>query len=566
MNNPFKIFNKPPAKNAPKEVVKENSWGQLFTRFNGLFTDMSRLPSNFLNETIYNIPQLQNRRVKSISTLPAGYTKEQIGEFLRNAYESEEGLRATSETLKWTAYPYYKIIKTYADIPSYKYYFTPKYLENNQDLMREAFLVDKFLKQFRPDVMAHEVVGKALTLGKVFYTYRYSLDKSHNKVNYAFWQQLPSDYLYIVGKNNISGWTVAFDMMYFMEEGTDIKQFGDLFDDFADDFNEMFKNPNKKVVYASVNCKGHELTYYPDNIKSNAKGKPRTFLQNGRWLYYVTLPVEKVFGFEIDDTNPNVAPALSGLMLTYAQQSNYEDAQLSLILNPLIKIFTGEIPYFDNSGTHLDDDYRLSVGGRELFQRFFTNMMKENNTAGTSFFTAPVENIKSHDFKEAANANEISESFNRYGMEKAGLAGLLPVQSDVKAQQVQASMLIEGRYATATIYPQIKKMIEYIFETMNLSFEWSFNMFGTIFNEAEIRKGAVEGIANGDISQHFILCALDGISWVDKLSMMNAIETSGILDKLKPPATSYTLSKGGRPETDDLTDEKEKSIDSGATK
>lgn len=561
--------NKPQQSNS--EPKFNSSWGSMFAsrgadflqRTQGLSDQVFAKIFQYAIESTSNIPQIQNRRIKSISSLPADYTKEQIGDFLRNAYNSEKPLRETSETLKWTTYPYFKIIKTYADIPTYKYYFAPKYVEEfNDGFMREANLVDKFLKEFRPDKLGHEATGNALTMGKVFYTYRYELDKSHNKVNYAYWQQLPSDFIWVVGKNNISGWTISFDMMYFLQEGTDFRQFGDLFEDYVNDFDDMFKKPNKqKVVYSSVDCKGSKLKYYPDNIKSNARGNPITFEQNGRWLYYVTLPVEKVFGFEIDDTTANVASPLAGLMLTYAQQGNYEEAQLSLILNPLIKIFTGEIPYIDNNVSTKEDSYKLSVEGRKFFEILFNEMMSANNTSGASFFTAPVENIKSHDYKEAVNANEISESFNRYGMEKAGLAGLLPVQSDVKASQVDVSSKIEARFATATIYPQIERLINIILDSMNLSYCWEFKMIGTIFTEDDIRTNAISQLDKGDTSQHFILCALDGISWVDRLSMMKTIKNSGILDLLQPPATSYTMSSGGRPPTDDLTDEKEKGID-----
>lgn len=538
-------------------------WQDLSVRLNEMFTK-SNLPISQVYgmmmksaQTVANLPQIQNSRIKRISTLPAEFTKEEIGEFLRNPNESELPLRQTSEILKWTTYPYYKIIKTYADIPTYRYYFSPKYFNELDDtFMREAVLIDKLLKEFRPDVLGHEAVGKALSLGKVFYTYRYDVDKAHNTVNYAFWQQLPSDYIWVVGKNNRSGWTISFDMMYFMEEGTDYKQFGDLFDDYIKDFADMFK-PSKKTVYASVNTKYGKLPYYHKNIKKNAKGNPRTFLQNGRWLYYVTLPVEKVFGFEIDDTTANVASPLSGLMLTYAQQSNYEDAQLSLILNPLIKIFTGEIPYTENDLSTVEDGFRLSIGARQLFETMFDDLMAKNNTAGTCFYTSPVKNIKSHDYKEAVNANEISESFNRYGMEKAGLAGLLPVQSDVKASQVDASSKLESRFSTATIYPQIERLVNLIIDNLNLKYSWNFKMFGTIYTEDTIRKSATEALNSGDISQYFVLSALDGVSWVEKMYMMKTITNTEILDLLKPPETSYTMSKG-RPEGDKITEGTEK--------
>lgn len=530
----------------------------------GVYDAFARASFNMAN----NAP-LQNARVKGISPLPCDYTKEELGDFLRNPYQSEAPLRQVSETLKWTAYPFFKTGKTYQDIATYRHYVKPQYVEDSdfesKDWLREAVLLDKFCKAFRPEVFAHEATGKALWQGKVFYTYRYELDKPHNKVRSAFWQQLPSEYCTIIGKNNISGWTVSFNMMYFMNFGTDPLQYGDLFKPYLDDFNAMFSPPKTervaKVVYASKGNK--KVEFYPQNVNPDAIGNPRVFMQNGTYFYWVSLPVDKVWTFEIDDTTANVASPFAGLMLTYANQSDYEQAQLSLLLNPLIKIFTGEIPYFNDNGATVEDGFRLSIGGRTLFETFFDQLMARNQTAGTAIYSAPLQNIKSHDYPESANANKISQSFVQYATSKSGLAGLIPVGDEIKASQVEVSKLIESRFATATIYPQVEKMINYIFSQMGLRYEWQFKMFGTIFDESTIYEQAKTALSNGDISAWFILSALTGDSWIDKICQMKAIKSSKLLDMLTPPPTAYTQSNsGGRPQTKNVSsDAKEKSID-----
>lgn len=568
-------------KNIEKKEQVKSSYAPLIEKWNELAVSIGKgLPSDAIfgafsraSVGIENMPQLQRARTLGISALPENYTKEQIGEFLRNPYQNARQLRQTSQALKWTAYPYFKLAKTYADIPTYRHYVKPMYVTAEEaksaEFMREAVLLDKLVKEFKPHVLAHEAVGKAVTLGKVAYIHRVKVDKSHNNVEYAFWQQLPTEYTTIIGRNNKSGWTVSFDLMYFLQPGTNPASFGDLFDDYLGTFESLFIPPKKVprgVAYSSDNIKirlgNKEYTIYPNRIKGYEQGNPRLFEQNGRWQYWVSLPVEKVFVFEIDDTTANVASPLSGLMLTYAQQSDYEAAQLSLILNPLIKIFTGEIEYFDENGSASEDVYKLSLGGRAMFEALFAEMMAKNNTAGTAFFTAPVKNIKSHDFMESANANEISESFNRYAAEKSGTSALIPASDDVKASQVEASTKIEGRYATATIYPQIEQMLNTIIKSLNLKHFWEFKMFGDIFNEAEIRDRATTDLDKGDISAFFILSALDGVSWLDKLSMIRTMAATGIMDELQIPQTAYTQSgKGGRPENEKLSDSSEHSKD-----
>lgn len=516
-----------------------------------------------------NQPQIQNRRIKAISSLPADYTKEQIGEFLRNPYGNEIGLRQTSQVLKWTAYPYYKIIRTYQDIPSYRHYVKPLYIDGaaakSKEFMREAILLDKVNKRLNPSQCAHRITGEAVTQGKAIYTLRAEVDKVHNRANYAFMQQLPQDWCEIIGYNSVSGYTVSFDMMYFLEPGTDWTQFGDLFAPYIDDFNRIFQEPSKdkKAKTGYVYCqrrggRGNKNRIYPSQINFGGEGNPRIWEQNGRWMYYVSLPIDKVWVYEIDDTTPAVISPLSGLMLTYAQQSDYEAAQLSLLLNPLIKIFTGEIPYFADNGTQKEDGYRLSNNGRMLFETLFQLMMSQNNTGGTAFFSAPVANIKSHDFSESANANDISESFNRYGMEKAGLSALIPAMADVKASQVAVAQKLEAQY-TSCIYRQFERMMNAFYASLNLKYDFEFVMFGDIFSDEKTRDALNKELATGDITAFMKLAALDGESWIDKLSALRVMGASGIMELLQVPQTAYTQSakdqdankgEAGRPTSD----------------
>lgn len=266
--------------------------------------------------------------------------------------------------------------------------------------------------------------------------------------------------------------------------------------------------------------------------------------------------------FEIDDTSTAVASSLSGLMLTYSQQSDYEQAQLSLILNPLIKIFTGEIPYANSGGSKIEDDYRLSLGGRLLFETLFNQLMASSNTGGTAFFSAPVENIKSHDFPESANANQISESFLRYGAQKAGLAGVIPTNSDVKAGQAEMSAKLESEYIKC-IYRQFEKMMSRIYDSFKLSNRFDFCMFGSIYTDGETRKQAESALSRGNTSAYYILSALDGNSWIDEISMADALKKAKYTTRLEIPPSAYTQSTSvpGRPQSEELSESKEKATD-----
>ncbi len=543
-----------------------SSYGPLLERFRSLALSFAGLPmDNVYNAFMRagygmeNLAPLQNQRVKALNPLPYDYSKTDLNEFLREPANSEIPLRQIAEGLRWTTYPLQKLCKSYADMLTFRNYVYPLYFENKDNaeytqFIREWRLVDKIVKSFYLENEGQTAAHQALLQGKVFYTYRAVIDKAHNQVGGVFIQQLPSQYTRIIGLNNISRYTVSFDMMYFLQPGTDYTQFGDLFEPFVNDFMEIFESPKKanpKYVYASKNSRtgqtasitinGVTKQIYLDQVNESGAGQPRVFMQNGRWCYYVSLPINRVWTFEIDSSTAIVASPFSGLFQTLAQQAKYEAAQLSLIMNPLIKIFTGEIPYNKEDAAKPEDAYKLSISGKLMFETFWNNLMAMTNTGGTAFYMAPVENIKSHDYGEAANANKISSEFLNYEMSQTGMTALIPSNDSPHQGVAEYSAKLEEKFCNK-IYGTFIKMINNFLESLNLKYGWRINIFGSVYSDDLIRANALKQIDKGDLSQHFILAALDGISVLDRLSMSNALMAINFTDKLVPPKTSYTMS------------------------
>lgn len=582
------VNNEKEIENGAAPASANNGYEAIFARLNALMSQYADLKGSQMWNAFYNAsvamannPQIQNARIKGIPALPVEYDKDQIGEFLRQPYSHETELEETAEILRWTNYPFYKIIKTYQDINTAKYYAHPVESADEWDestFKREMRLIDRFNKRIKPTETVHELIGEALIAGKVAYYLRKSVDKPHNQVNYAFLQRLPQRWCKIIGGNNVSKYTVSFNMMYFMTPGATPAQFGDLFDRYFNDFAEMFEEANYSTRRSylrqdEVLYKNRKLRFCPENLKANAAGDPRVFKQNGRWAYWISLPVEDIWVFEIDDTTPAMISPLAGLFLTYAQQSDFEQAQLSNVISPLIMFITAEVPYFENAGTKKDDDYRLSNAGRVYFTGEFDEMLAQNNTSGVGFFPGPFKNFKTHTYPEAANANEIAQKYSIYSVGKSGLGALLPTDDDIKAAQVDSSQKLESAYAGA-IYRQFERMMNHVYESLNLKIEWRFVMFGSVYTDEATRDKARKALELGDTSAMYILSALDGQSLNDKLSMLKGVESIGIMDKLRIPETAYTQSRKtssgtgepGRPTSEGITSEgKEKAIDAGYT-
>ena len=594
-----------------EEVVKdmnEQRGSVAYQSFNALFRAMeeqfpSLTPNQFMTAVsqtgMYSMftlnPMVQNRRVKGYSSIPHAYGKNDIADMLLDPNNSEKGLREVSDALVYTAYPYFKLIKTAADILTYRHYSYPSFLDESdaktKEFTREWRLVDKISNVIKPKQTAHEIAGICLREGKAFYLLRSSVDKSHNAVNYAFLQQLPQDWTKIVGFNNVTKYTVAFNMMYFFQYGTDVRQFGDTFLPYWNDFmNVMKSKPRRgkkrepKPVYSAY-TDYFDILSRADTVMEESNGDTEIYYQDGKWFYWVTLPAESVWTFEIDDTSRNVISPYAGLIMSMAQIAQYENLQLELLSNPLVSILHGEIEYQDNTTAQMEDAYKLSPSGRAFFEALWYQMLNANNTAGIGFYAAPLKNMKLEQLAEAPNATEISVNGYSYVMMKSG-NGLLPLSDEPRAGMVQYSALIESQFAKP-IYGTFENLMNWLYDSIGLKYEWRFRMFGNIFTEKEELESARKGMTLGVLIDTLRYDALLGHSILEDIGISNAISESGVLDKRIPLVSSYSMKQdengglppqskgaklppeaqvdeGGRPSAEGVTSEgQESSLDAG---
>lgn len=577
---------------AELQEVQYASFPEIFSKFKELSDKFNGLPADSLIQSFGMVngfgsmytpnPYAQNKRVKAISSLPEPYDKDKVTEMLKKPYSNEKPLREVEHALEFTAYPLFHMKKMYQDLLTYHSYVAPDLVDeeetNRDDFWREWKLLERLRKEMRVSDVAHEITGQALQEGKVFYYPRISLDKPHNKVNYAFMQQLPSDWIKIVGFNNKSKYTIAFNMMYFTLPGTDIRQFGDLFDPFVNDFNAVIepmpKGVGKKIVYASkstINMQKYSLIRTEDTD---------VYYQNGKWFYWVTLPIDKVFPFEIDDTNRAVVSPFTGLFLDLVQLAAYEAIQLEIVQNPLVALLTGEIPYYNTKDTNTADQYMLSNAGRLLFEAIFNEKMSSSNTGGIGLYAAPLQNMTLHTLSEAPSAMEISSNGYGYTISKAGLAGIVPTSGETRSGMAQISLKVESKFAQP-IYRCFERMMNCLYENMKLKYDWKFYMFGDIATDNELEEKCRTGMTLGILPATIIYNALHGRSILDDIAWSDAVKNSKLLDKRIPLVSTYSAkninktetitSTGetkspGRPESTEITSEgKEGDVDSPDT-
>lgn len=566
------------------------SYQDAFQRFKSLSTrygdlSMDKVTAAFARATSTeyerNDPYIQNRRVKAISSLPVEYTKDKVAEMLINADNNEQPLRSVEHALEITAYPLFHLRKVYQDLLTYHSYTAPAFTDKSDaekpEFKREWMLIEKLRRELCPTTQAHRIAGQAMQEGKVFYYPRFKVDKPHNRVEYAFMQQIPSDWTKIVGYNNKSKYTVAFNLFYFMEPGTDYLQFGDLFKPYMEDFYSVTEPPAsvpRGTVYASRTSGRANLAKFKQiaDERGGIFGNPDVYRQNGRWFYWVTLPVDKIFTFEIDDTATNVISPFTGLFLNMIQLAQYEQIQLELIQSPLISLLTGEIPYREDKSPDASDAYKLSISGRRYFETLWYQMLAANNTNGIGLYFAPVENMKLHQLAETPSAIEISNNGYSYTVAKAGMSGIIPTTGDPKAGLANISLQIESRFAQP-IYRSFERMMQVIFERLNLKYEWNFRMFGDVATDKQTLENVKSEMTLGLSHAAIIYNAMYDRSIFDDIAASSAISALGLLDIRRPLATSYSgftktetnvttkaevnkeLNPGGRPRSEEVTSE-----------
>lgn len=555
--------------------VTYDSFPKIFERFRQLSAEtgmpLSSMISSFSMMGGFNQsgPYVQNRRVKKIGTSPIPHTKDEVADMLKHPQEQELPLRQTAHELDFASYTFHHIRRVYTNLLTYHSYIEPDLTEPeamNDAFWREYRLAEKLRRTMDPKRLAREAAGKAMMEGKVFYTYRMGADKTRNRINYAFYQQLPSDWIKIVGYNNVSKYTLAFDMMYFCQPGTDVRQFPDgLFEHYWRDFQSLVtpgpRMENGRIVYASRNSvdMGAYRSRRPDGVEA--------YNENGRWYYWVTLPVDKVFTIEADDAIPEVAPPLAGLFISLLQFADLEAIQLALYQNPLVGFLHGEIPYYDSKDTNTADQYKLSNAGRMLFEQLWYELMQASNTGGIPAYFAPVENMKLETFSEVENTSEIVSTGNKDIITQAGLSGIVPASDEARAGAVQVSLQIESKYLTP-IYDGVERLMNCAIADLRLRNDFRFHMFGDLYEDAQMESSLSGDMTLGILPATIVYNALHDRSLLDDITWSHAIEKSGVLNLRVPLISSYSakqsesglppqakhdLNPGGRPKSEGIT-------------
>ena len=439
--------------------------------------------------------QMLNRRVKTLPTPPQGMTDEEYIEILNGGVLNHElQVRALSYDLGAREYTYKSIIKTYQDILTYRIYCKPTYGGYN---MREYQLLDQALKKFKSYETLHWVNGLALIEGKPSFYHSYKFDKSHNICRENRLIRLPADHCMIISESNpISKYTIAFDMMYFTLHPEAIYDFGDLFAPWFDGFTQSFTGQGNGLIFDIDKYRNY---YQVEPDKKLTLDKPNV-VENGLngWNYWVALPIDRVWTFEIDDTNSWNVPIFTGLFRALLRLEPAEQIFLELLQNPLINIMTGEIGlYDDKTGNKTANNFKVNRDWQDYFGELWHELLSEAGAKGIPFYPAPFSDLKMHKLDDAQHTDKILSSTQRYAVGKSGLLGVLPSTDSVLAAQVITARTMTAAFSHP-IYATAEAMLNQMTENLNLKHSYNWKLFGDLFRDTteikELEKALTLGI------------------------------------------------------------------------
>jgi len=420
-------------------------------------------------------------------------------------------------------------MRLYSDILTYRYYPYAKYVPK-KDMSTPRFesekkLVHMVCDRVNPKYSFRRMALEVAREGKRAYIFRCDFENKVGKerVDFAFFQELPSDWWKPTSKTGDSYFGVSFDFSYFWQAGTSLDQFPPKFKEY---YQELTNVTNvDKYGKKSINLTmAKDLDATIENI-------------NGRWYFWKELDPTEVFVFSSDESHAWVTPSFAGLFLQSQDLSSYQLLQQQLTSIPLNSMILATIPMHDESKQtgQRTNDMRLSETVVTGFQYLFNNMAP----SGTGLFASPFEDYKHVTFPNVPNGEKVYHEAMAQFVSTAGTNGLMSVTDKPTTTQVKASQYIESRMAD-NIYDQFINAMNIIFETkLNLKYTWKFKLFGSVFTDKEDLEKVEKGLTLG---MHYLLPkhqAYHDLDSVDSDGLADQVDACGIYKKMKPLTSAY---------------------------
>ncbi len=481
-------------------------------------------------------PFLQNERIKNLYTRAKTYSKVNISEFLQSPGNYETQLRSLAWANSSSQQIYYNILRRACDVPLYNYFVIPDLLSDESEYKKDDFdkedaLVHDWLELFNVANTFKTIALEVKREGKSSYLLRnrFNGQGKNRKPGFCTLQKMPTDWIKITGKGQL-GYTISFNMLYFLNIANSPADFGDFmvkaWEDITSTGVVVRNSATGDLSFDVDKARQYEFEYdgikYPSSIEltKSKRGKSENY------MFWLRMPYDLCFTFGSDNSQPWVAPDTMGLMLKLQELTDYGQLAGLIASTPLTAVLTGEIETIPNPRAGKNE----SVYTPEVLQGYMTQFNQATST-NVEAWLWPAKNIKLQQLSTDVNSSEVLSEATQNFIESAGEGGLTICTDKPNVSQVTVAKQLaasQQRYVTL----QFENVMNYIIQhKLGLKYKWKIRIWGDIFSNESEKKYLKEIVANGNIALLPKLMSAEGISMRDTKALTSYIESLGFYEK-----------------------------------
>ena len=523
-----------------------NQWKKIYTNLSESGHGVSGVVTTVMDKWNKLNPFLQNQRIKNLYTQAKTYGKADISEFLTSPGNNERPLRSLSWANSSSQQIYYNILRRSCDIPLYNWYVIPDLMESDSDYNGEVFqnedkLVQEWLETFDIQNTFKTIALEVKREGKSSYLLRNKISGvgKSKTVDFCTLQKMPTDWIKITGKGSL-GYTISFNMMYFLNIANSPSFFGEFIEAA---WNDMISNG---IVTLPAGSKKYE--FHPEEIikiNEDKTIKEYTFSYGGitvkpiiesvtegigrgrnqRYMFWLQMPYDICYTFGSDNSHPWMAPDTMGLMLKMQELTDYCQLAGLIASTPLTAVLTGEIEPITNPRAGKNE----SIFTPEVIQGMQDKFNAITST-NVEAFLWPAKNIKLQQLSTDVNSSDIISTATSNFLESAGEGGLtIATEKPNVAQITVAKLLAASQQNYVTI--QFQRVMNFILQhKIGLKLRWKIRIWGDIFTIENEKKYLKEVVANGNIALLPKLMSAEGISIRDTKALTNYVKSFKFYD------------------------------------
>lgn len=475
-------------------------------------------------------PFLQNERIKNLFTQAGSFSKTALNEFLADPARHEVQLRAAGWTNSATQPIYYNMLRRASDIPLYKYFIIPEKLDKKEyksdEFLAERKLVKYWLETLNPEVSFKTMALQIKREGKQSYLLRNRIDGKGDKrkVRFVAFEKLPSDWIKITGIGQL-GYTISFDMMYFLNIANDPDDFGEFIKaawaDMITNGVITVEDDGKVRKFHSEKANGYSFTYN-DNVYTSILEStgPR---KKDHYLFWLRMPYDICYTFGSDNSHSWCAPDTMGALRSLQELTDYGKLAGLIASTPLTAILTGEAEFIDGARAGKNET-KLSPEVISGLQDIFNATTSTNIEA--MFF--PLSNIKLQQLQTDVNSSEIISTATENFVETVGEGGLTITTNKPNVSQVKTAQLLAAA-AQHYVTLQFENVLNFILQhKLDLKYRWKIHLWGDIFSFDGEKKNLKELVAGGAMPLLPKLLSAEGIDMLDAEAITEYVDSLGI--------------------------------------